>query len=306
MGTKSSKSPASIPRAIHLAHILRRPHIRGLVLAAGVVFAAIIGSLVAWNRWGAPSTRGADYVVTPDKIQLNPRPAWIHSDVKAEVVRSANLSRLDLRDRRLVEQVSQAFALHAWIAKVQRVEKRFPAQIAVTVEYRRPVAAVELARGGQRELLFVDTEGVLLPSLDFAGNQAADYLRIGGVTSTPAGIYGSPWGDECVAGAAQIAAAWGERFKTAGLYRILPSQTAGGQIHYELRTPGETRVLWGAAPGRESTTEPAPEQKIAALLEYITDKGPLDRPDGERLLDLRILAAHANPRTTAKNNDSPR
>ncbi|MCI0359715.1 MAG: hypothetical protein L0211_14660, partial [Planctomycetaceae bacterium] len=191
-------------------------------------------------------------------------------------------------------------------AKVKRVEKRFPALIAVTVDYRRPVAAVELSRGGKRELLFVDGEGVLLPSLDFAGNQAADYLRIGGINSTPAGVYGSPWGDECVAGAAQIADAWGDRFKTAGLYRILPSETAGGQIHYELRTPGDTRVLWGAAPGRESTAEPTPEQKIAALLEYITDKGPLDRPGGERLLDLRTLAGVTAPRTAAGPSESAR
>ncbi|MCI0358397.1 MAG: hypothetical protein L0211_07940, partial [Planctomycetaceae bacterium] len=119
MATKSSKSTASIPRAIQLARILWRPQNRGLVLAAGVILAAITGLIVAWHRWGQPATQGADYVVTPDKIELTPQPDWIHADVKAEVVHSANLSRLDLRDRQLVEQVSQAFALHAWIAKVK-------------------------------------------------------------------------------------------------------------------------------------------------------------------------------------------
>ncbi len=306
MATKSSKTPASLPRALQLARIAMRPQNRGPVLAAVVTVVAIIGLMLAWNRWGAPRAAGPDYVVTPERIELTTLPEWIHADVKAEVVRASSLSRLNLGDRRLVEQVAQAFALHPWIAKVIRVEKRFPAKVIVAVEYRRPVAAVELAREGMRELLFVDAEGVLLPSLDFAGNQAADYLRIAGIASTPASVYGSPWGDEAVAGAARVAAAWGSRFKQAGLYRILPSESASGEISYELRTPGDTRIVWGTAPGRESTTEPSAEQKIAALLAYITDKGPLDRPGGERLLDLRQLAGQSTSRTAATSSESPR
>ena len=306
MAAKPSKSTASLPRALQLARIALRPQNRGPVFAAVVIVATIVGLMLAWNRWGAPSAAGPDYVVTPEKIELTRQPEWIHADVKAEVVRASSLSRLNLGDRRLVAQVAQAFALHPWIAKVTRVEKRFPAKVIVVVEYRRPVAAVELAREGNRELLFVDAEGVLLPSLDFAGNQAADYLRIAGIASTPASVYGSPWGDEAVAGAARIAAAWGGRFKQAGLYRILPSESASGEITFELRTLGDTRVVWGTAPGRESTAEPTAEQKIAALLAYITDKGPLDRPGGEHLLDLRKLAGQSPPRTAANSSETPR
>jgi hypothetical protein len=276
------------------------------MLAAVVMLATIVGLVLAWNRWGAPATTGPEYVVTPNNIELTELPEWIHADVKAEVVRASSLSRLKLADHRLVEQVAQAFALHPWIAKVTRVEKRFPAKVLVTVEYRRPVAAVELARDARRELLFVDADGVLLPSLDFAGNQAGDYLRIGGIASTPASVYGSPWGDESVAGAARVAAVIGSRFKQAGLYRILPSEAASGEITYELRTPGDIRVIWGPAPGRESTSEPTAEQKIAALLAYIADKGPLDRPGGEHLLDLRQLAGQSATRTASSPSNSPR
>src|SRR5262245_1567767 len=113
MAAKTSRS-TSIPRAIHLARILWRPQHRGPLLATGVFLAAIVGLMVAWNRWGEPSTRGSDYLVTPDKIQLTPQPAWIHVDVKTDVVQGASLNRLDLRGRELVEQVSQAFAFHAW------------------------------------------------------------------------------------------------------------------------------------------------------------------------------------------------
>jgi hypothetical protein len=287
MIAKQPKAARSVPRAVQVARILARPQYRGPLLAGGVLLCAIVSFAIAWNRWGAPATNGPDYVVTPDKISLTPQPQWIHANVKAEVVRAGGLSQLHLREPKLVEQVAEAFALHAWVAKVVRVEKRYPAHVAVAVEYRRPVAAVEITLGGQRQLLFVDAESILLPSADFAQNQAGDYLRIAGVSGGPAGVYGAPWGDERVAGAARIAAAIGPRFKDAGLYRILPAEITGGQMTYELRTAGDTRVIWGAAPGREGAQEPSPEQKFAALMTLISDKGPLDRPGGERLIDLR-------------------
>ena len=90
-----------------------------------------------------------------------------------------------------------------------------------------------------------------------------------------------------MAGAARIAAAWGDRFRAAGLHRIVVAKSPGGQVAYELRTEGQTRVVWGSPPSREAAGEPPAEQKIAALLAHIADKGPLDRTDGERLIDLR-------------------
>jgi hypothetical protein len=288
MATKSPKTGRQVSAALQAARFLFAPQRRGLVLSVVVMFVSLGGLIAAWNRWGAPSTSAAEYAVTPDKIAVTPPPAWIHADVKAEVAESANLNQLDLRHAGLVEQVSRAFASHAWVAQVVRVEKRYPAQVIVELQYRRPAAAVEVTSQGQAGLLFVDAEGVLLPSADFASNQGDEYPRIAVGQSSPAG-YGLPWGDEGdrVAGAARIAAAWGERFRAAGLYRIIAAQGPGRQVTYELQTPGQTRVIWGLPPGREAAGEPSAEQKVAALLAHISDKGPLDRPDGERLIDLR-------------------
>src|SRR5688500_18421685 len=138
MIAKQPKAARSVPRAVQIARMPPRPQYRGPLFAGGLLLCAIVGFAVAWNRWGAPATKGPDYIVTPDKISLTPQPAWIHANVKAEVVRAGGLSRLDLRERKLVEQIAEAFALHAWVAKVVRVEKRFPAHVAVAVEYRRP------------------------------------------------------------------------------------------------------------------------------------------------------------------------
>jgi hypothetical protein len=167
--------------------------------------------------------------------------------------------------------------------------------VTVTLEYRRPVAVVEITSGGRPGLLFVDAEGVLLPSDDFAQNQAKNFLRIAAGHSTPAGVYGAPWGDERVAGAARLAAALGDRWRDAALVRIEAVRAASGELIYELRTAGETRVIWGASPGQESPREPSTQQKLAALANYLADKGPLDRTGGSRLIDLRTLAAVSVP-----------
>ena len=303
MATKTSKAPRQLSRGVQFVRVLWRPQYRGPVLAAVVGVAAIAGLIAAWNKWGAPATTSAEYVVTPDKLEITPQPAWIHADVKAEVVAAADLGRLDLRDPQLVEQVATAFTMHAWVAKVRRVQKRFPAHVAVTLDYRRPVAAVEITSRGQPGLLFVDAEGVLLPSDDFAQKQAKEFLRIAAANSTPAGVYGAPWGDDRVAGAARLAAAIGERWREAGLVRIEVEEAAGGELVYELWTEGQTRVIWGSSPGREAPREPSVEQKLTALANHIADKGPLDRPSGPRLIDLRALAVA--PMTTNPSIHAP-
>ncbi|MEX2174106.1 MAG: hypothetical protein WD872_07075 [Pirellulaceae bacterium] len=306
MGSKQPKPARPVPPAARALRILMRPQHRGPLLATAVVLAALVGLVVAWNRWGVPTTLGPDYIVTPERILATAQPAWIHTDVKAEVVQTAGLDRLDLRDRKLTEKVARAFALHAWVARVERVEKRFPAQVTVDLVYRRPVAAVEIINRGQPRLLFIDAESILLPSDDFAPNQAQGYLRIASNHSMPAGVYGTPWGDERIAGAARIAAALQEQFAQVELYRIVASEAASGETVYELRTAGDTRVIWGPAPGRESSSGPSVEQKIEALLHYVAHKGPLDRDGGQRLIDLRRLAAsRVSQRPAAQVQPSP-
>ena len=62
------------------------------------------------------------------------RPAWIHTDVKAEVIRNASLdAALSVLDDNLTVNIAQAFALHPWVAKVTRVSKHHPARVKVEV-----------------------------------------------------------------------------------------------------------------------------------------------------------------------------
>ncbi|MBW8885331.1 MAG: hypothetical protein JF612_11300, partial [Planctomycetia bacterium] len=136
MGTSKSKTTATVSGGFALVRFLWRPQNRALVLTAIVVLAAIGGSIYGWRRWGEPSTGSPEYLVTAERISVTPQPAWIHTNVKAEVLRSLTGAKLEVVDRELVKKIAEAFALHPWVAKVVRVEKRFPAQVHVELEYR--------------------------------------------------------------------------------------------------------------------------------------------------------------------------
>jgi hypothetical protein len=286
-----AKKPSTAGVAFRAMRFLLRPQNRGLVLSLMVIALALSGSLYAWRRWGAPSLEEKDYAVTPERIAVTPQPAWIHANVKSEVLRSSGGSPMHLHDRRLVEHLAQAFALHPWVAQVVRVEKKYPAQVNVQLEYRKPVLVVKVDAPGDQGLLFLDQEAVLLPSADFAPTQARNYLRILAAGEAPVGPYGSAWGSPRMAGAAKVAAAWNGRWQALGLYWLASARPASGELLYELRTQDDrVRVIWGPAPGGESPGDPSPEEKITALERYVQDKGPLTRPDAAPLVDLRDLA----------------
>jgi len=293
MGAARAPRTSRVGAAWQILKLLARPQNRAVVVTALVVVAAIAGVLYGWQRWGAAAVEGSDYLVTPERIVVTPQPAWIHGNVKDEVLRLAGSGPLHLQDRQLVEHLAQAFALHPWVAAVERVEKRFPARVEVRLLYRRPVLVVKMEAPEDQGLLFLDEEAVLLPSSDIAPSQARDYLRIAAGGEAPEGGYGSPWKSPRIVGAARIAAALGKRWQPLGLYWIVSSQPASGELVYELQTQEGVRVVWGAAVGHETTGEPAAEEKVTALERYIQDKGPLTRRGAAAVIDLRSLARGA-------------
>src|SRR3954454_17522205 len=196
MAATKAKPARSLAAGGGGVRVLLRRQNRGLVSTALVIAVAVGGAVYAWQRWGHSVSESPEYLVTAQQIDVTPQPAWIHSNVKADALRSGGISRLDLRNRQLVEQVAHAFSLYPWVAKVVRVEKAYPAQVKVELQYRRPVLVVKLDLPDEKNLLFLDEQSVLLPSGDFAPSQAKDYLRIMAGGETPASVYGMPWGSE--------------------------------------------------------------------------------------------------------------
>jgi hypothetical protein len=284
--------------------ILLGPRGRWTVIPVVALLALWAGLRLAWQQWGNKAASGEDYVVRAADLFITPQPAWIHSDVKAEVVRAGGLDGLSLRDPNLVEQVQRAFSLSGWVARVVKVQKRYPARIDVALEYRRPVAMVEVTWRGQPSLYFVDEQSVLLPKEDEGKTpqerqrEYQDYVRIqAGDVSAAGRIAGQPWGRNKIAGAARLAALGRERWQEMGVYRIVVSDDLNAQPLYELETKSALRVLWGHAPGAEGSDEPDADAKWKWLLQFVAKNGPLDKSAAERRIDLRSAPVAEAPST---------
>lgn len=282
---------------------------RGLLGAALVAF-VIGGTAYAWNRWGNEISSRPEYVLQPEGVEITSPPDWVRADVRAEVIRDGGLAGLSILDRQLTVKVAQAFSAHSWVENVSRVSKKKDRQARVIVElnYRKPVAMVEVVMDNQPGLLPIDAAGVLLPPEDFR-EQWRDYLRIAVPQAAPVGLVGTPWGQAYVHEAARIAAIFQDVWKTCGLYRIqlVPSGSENSthiQPTFELHSRGGATVVWGRAPDLHSEADvKSAAGKVAAVLQYVQANGSLETANAQTRLDLREPAA-ATARTVSRLNQN--
>jgi hypothetical protein len=175
--------------------------VRFLVKAGALLvgLALGVGGLIALGHFAVDQLRDQDrYTVPFAEVECDPPPGLERVEFLDEVRYLGRLpERLRVLDDDLAEQLARAFALHPWVAKVERVEVTRARQVRVRLAHRRPALAV---RVGER-LHVVDTEGVLLPR-----NAPAVGLPVFvGKAAPPAGPEGTRWGDPAVEEAARQA-----------------------------------------------------------------------------------------------------
>ncbi len=271
-----------------------------LLVGAAVLVALSAGvSVAVWRHVRPHVLSGEQYQVHPEDITLTAPPEWIKpkdgSDdpaerIKSEVLRDASRSGpLSLLEDDLTVRLASAFAAHPWVARVDRVSKRFPSGVDVSLAYRRPVAMVELEDG--TGVLPIDEQSVLLPTRDFTAEQAESFPRIAEIYTAPAGPVGMRWGDAAVLGAAQIAAALADDWRTLDFARIVPVERkpakSGVEYTYAVITHSGSTVFWGRAPGTEVGGEVPASEKIAQLRRYAAQNGgKLDAPDGPQQIEI--------------------
>jgi hypothetical protein len=268
---------------------------RRVVLAVAFVGALVGGVGYAWNRWGREITSGPQFQLTADKIDVTPPPAWVRSDVKAEVIQDSSLEGMSLLDRQLTVKVAQAFSMHSWVEKVSRVSKlgqRHPARVQVELTYRKPVAMVEVTMNGQPGLLPVDAEGILLPPQDFSADEVRLHPRISVPDTSPMGPVGTNWGDGRVHDAAAIASLIQDSWKQIGLFRIQVSTAEQpelpGEYVFEFQTRQGARVIWGRAPRlRDPADRKMATAKLEKLQGIVQQQGTLEDEPSSTVVDLR-------------------
>jgi hypothetical protein len=210
--------------------------------------------------------------------------------------RSSLPERLQLLDQDLPARLADAFAGHPYVEKVEKVAVQAGRKVQIHLSYRIPVLEVMLAdrrqglqptQGKSRQASiddsggdlswFVDAKGTLLPR-----KKLREPLPLLLVTTAPAGQAGRPWGVANVEAAALTAAFLHEQRHrlNLGVFELKGTEMV-------LSTPAGTKVLWGHAPGQESSGEATASAKLDRLLSYCAIEGSLDKPRGRREHNLR-------------------
>jgi len=200
-----------------------------------------------------------EYLLSADKVSVSLPPDWVPDRFVEDVLQSSGLNRTgSLLDATLPQKLTEAFAAHPWVERVEYAIPRYPSGADIKLFYRVPTAVVEIP---QRGIFLVDRNGVLLPPeylLNINPDQRGGYLVIQGIQSMPLGSPGTPWGDPMVQTAAQLAAALTDTAGPLHLARIIPSMEAtpsGARIICRLRTAAGTEIHWGSFSPNDPKTE---------------------------------------------------
>jgi hypothetical protein len=259
---------------------------RNLIIILVAAIALAFAALEAWRHWGASHAHWESYTLKWEQLDLTPAPPWVRRDVKGDIARTSDLPRLALLNPTLTKQIATAFALHPWVESVREVRKSYPAHVSVELAYRRPVGMVEIEHLGKAGLLPIDRNGTLLPPDDFTITDTKILPRIRIADTFPAGTVGSAWGDARVSGAAQVAWLLLDQWNTSPLYSVnaLPLEpgTLPELANFEVTTRDNRKLIWGHAPGKETSGEATVEQKLQKLWNAL-------KHSSAEIVDLRVM-----------------
>jgi hypothetical protein len=228
------------------------------------------------------------YQLPFDQIEITPPPEWIRGGRQAflkSVQERAGISKplplLDLEK----EQVKAIFLGSPWVASVR--VSRPPLGLSVELQYREPVAWVQVEGEKGTETHLIDWKSTILPRNDvdpewlkrrgplvvIRGNGLLSPLdsQPGKIWKPKAGIADIAGGNLRIPSAAKLAGFLVEKMRTAGksltpalqIRRIDPTDSEGRGLF--LRNGEDTWIVWGGAPGEESPEQPVADEKWAML-----------------------------------------
>jgi hypothetical protein len=258
-----------------------------LLLAMGAIVTGVLLPYVA--RYLPDLSQREEYLLDARQMEVTQPPHWVPRNFVEQIIHDSNLpEKLPLLDDTLVQEIAEAFQLNPWVEEVVSVRKSYPAKVVVQINYRRPVAMVE----GRNGRLAIDRLGVLLPSSEFAIDEADTYPLLTGVASTPQGPVGTRWGDPVVEHGAVLAATLSPVWRKLGLVSIgcpetiVPRPQLNDNL-FILMARGGTQIVWGHSPADDALGEPPTEHKVARLQDYVKRFGGFDQPHGPYKIDIR-------------------
>jgi hypothetical protein len=295
---KPSVDPADSPL---IAWLFRPSMLFRLSLVAGLF------ALWPYAVQRLPSlAKRAEYSLRFGQIQIAPAPErYVPGNLLEQVEKLSNLPHdLSILDENLASQVGEAFSKHPWVARVVRVRKSFPAAITVELEYRRPVAVVQVS-----DTRFpVDANAVLLPLGDFPAGELGQLPIIRNIASKPTGTPGVAWKDPTLQTAVRLADFLGSQWKSLKLQAISVAGADGSDVppedvQFELVAIGGSKILWGRGIGSMHPGELESTQKLRRLENYLAEFGDFNQPNGPYEIDIRHW--RENTRRPLASNHAP-
>lgn len=275
------------------------------------LFAAVpllILGYFGWYFWGAEHLDRTLYSLKQENISITPQPPWIRASILGEVYRNGSLSQVSLLDPQATATIAHAFSAHTWVQRASRVRKMGDGKVQVDLVYREPAAMVyfNAQSTGRRSadnnshlppdgFFPVDSDGIILPPEDFVDKQVLDFFRIYATGATPAGDVGMPFGDSRVSEALELCKLLRLKREAWQVERVhvTPDDQVGQRSPWILNlVTGDNReIIWGHAPGKESTGEPSVQDKVTRLESWLSS---VPTNNSVNSLDLRIRSPLSN------------
>lgn len=242
-------------------------------------FALVFVGMFLWQEHRHRFLQLERYAITSEKINLGTIPNWSVS-LTRETLNEFEQQEHSLLDPKVVLKVKDHFHSNPWIQSVESIQKR-SAGLDVSLAFREPIAIADSLDGTS---FAVDGEGFVFDDsvLDYT---AVARLKSGMLKINMPRLDLSsclPWHSVCDSRLpfATRLAAWVNEFKDEfGFYRVITysshqEQPEQGPI-LEIWTQNGTRVIWGHAPGLESSNEAEAVDKLAAIRQYVQKFGEL-------------------------------
>lgn len=254
----------------------------GSGLAFAVIPLLILGYL-GWYYYGAKQLDRTLYALKLEKIEITPQPAWIHSDLKAEVYRQNGLSKLSLLEPSATATIAHAFEANVCIKSTNHVRKLSGGKVQIDVTYRQPAAYVyvqlPLAPGASKReagAYPIDDEGVVLPSTEFAQSQLGNYFMIFAKDIQLERKDNVSFRDPRIGEALALCKLL-EPVRSELQLAFIDVFADGMDVQLEgfnswqlrIRTKDERAIIWGHAPGKETKDEMLVEEKIATMKAWL-------------------------------------
>lgn len=244
----------------------------------------LICGYLGWRFYGAKHYDATFYGINKANIEITKQPDWIRTSVVDQVYDENSLGRLSLFDSQTPSIVARAFSAHPVIRKTQRVQPLSGGKVQVSVEYRMPVAMVCVQPPGDAadqppKWHPIDGESYILPTKgNFTEKDVNNYIWIlaNGIRSDIERYDGRQFEDPQIRDAASLCAVLvhvKDKVQAKVVKVTAAPATERTRWALSIDTHGNgPRILWGSAPGMESTSEPKYDVKLKRLLEIASDR----------------------------------